>query len=65
LFDIVFCRNVLIYFEVPVRRMILDRIRRHLVPGGWLLLGGSETTVGVADGYTADRVGNTVVYRVD
>ena len=62
-FDIVFCRNVLIYFEVPVRRAILDRIRRVLTPGGCLILGGSETTLGVVDGYTADRVGNTVVYR--
>ncbi len=65
LFDIVFCRNVLIYFEVPVRRMILERIQRTLTPGGCLVLGGSETTVGVVEGYTAVRVGNTVVYRID
>jgi chemotaxis protein methyltransferase CheR len=62
-FDIVFCRNVLIYFEVPVRRTILERIHRVLAPGGCLVLGGSETTVGVVEGYTADRVGNTTVYR--
>lgn len=65
MFDVVFCRNVLIYFEVPVRRMILERIRHTLAPGGCLVLGGSETTVGVVEGYTAVRVGNTVVYRVD
>lgn len=63
-FDVVFCRNVLIYFEVEVRRMILERIRRVLAPGGFLVLGGSETTVGVAEGFVAARVGSTVVYQV-
>jgi len=64
-FDIIFCRNVLIYFEVSVRRMILERMRRVLAPGGCLMLGGSETTVGVVDGFTAVRLGGTVVYQVE
>lgn len=62
-FDIVFCRNVLIYFELDVRRRILDRIRKNLTPGGYLFLGSSESTVGLVDGFTAVRVDNTVVYR--
>ena len=65
LFDIVFCRNVLIYFEVPVRQRILEKIQRSLAPGGCLILGGSETTIGVVAGYTPVRIGNTVVYRVE
>jgi len=65
LFDIVFCRNVLIYFDVPVRQRILQKIQRSLAPGGCLILGGSETTIGVVDGYTPARIGNTVVYRVE
>ena len=65
LFDIVFCRNVLIYFDVPVRQRILEKIQRSLAPGGCLILGGSETTIGVVDGYTPARIGNTVVYRVE
>ena len=51
--------------ESPVRRMILERMRRVLAPGGYLMLGGSETTVGVVDGFTAVRLGGTVVYQVE
>ncbi|MGN6605565.1 MAG: CheR family methyltransferase [Jatrophihabitans sp.] len=62
-FDVVFCRNVLIYFELDVRRQILEKIRKNLTPGGYLFLGSSESTVGLVDGFTAVRVDNTVVYR--
>ena len=65
LFDVVFCRNVLIYFDIPVRKKILEKIRRTLAPGGCLILGAAETTIGVVDGYTPVRHGNTVVYRVE
>ncbi|HEV7206608.1 MAG TPA: protein-glutamate O-methyltransferase CheR [Jatrophihabitans sp.] len=65
IFDIVFCRNVLIYFEIPVRQQILDKVRRTLTPGGHLLLGAAETTLGVVDGYSPVRIGNTVAYRVE
>lgn len=64
-FDVVFCRNVLIYFELDVRRAILERIRKHIHPGGYLFLGTSETTVGLCEGYTATRLGNAVAYRVE
>ncbi|HVV36321.1 MAG TPA: protein-glutamate O-methyltransferase CheR [Acidimicrobiales bacterium] len=64
-FDIVFCRNVLIYFDLEVRRSILDRIRQRLPEGGYLFLGTSETTVGLAEGYTATRCGNAVAYCVE
>jgi chemotaxis protein methyltransferase CheR len=62
-FDIVFCRNVLIYFDLPVRQQILDRIRKALVPGGYLVLGTAETTVGVVEGYNAVRHGQTTVFQ--
>lgn len=65
IFDIVFCRNVLIYFDIPVRQSILERVRRTLAPGGYLVLGASETTVGVVEGYAAVRHGSSVVYRVE
>ena len=46
-FDVVLCRNVIIYFERRVQERILERILRHLRPGGWLLVGHSETLAGM------------------
>lgn len=48
-FDLVFCRNVLIYFDVRTKKKVLDTIWEHLLPGGLLYLGGAETTFGVSD----------------
>lgn len=47
-FDIVFCRNVIIYFERPNQERILTRLVRHLRPGGYLFLGHSETLAGMS-----------------
>ena len=46
-FDVVFCRNVIIYFERAVQELILGRICRYVRPGGWLILGHSETLTGM------------------
>ncbi len=43
LFDAVFCRNVMIYFDVPVRRALVDRIYRYVKPGGYFFVGHSES----------------------
>ncbi|WP_022720610.1 protein-glutamate O-methyltransferase CheR [Rhodopseudomonas sp. B29] len=48
-FDIVFCRNVLIYFDQPTKVGILDRIAKRLEPDGYLTLGAAETVVGLTD----------------
>ncbi|MGP8245433.1 MAG: CheR family methyltransferase [Bryobacteraceae bacterium] len=63
-FDLVFCRNVLIYFDVPTKRSILSRIRRCLAPGGHLLLGGSETTLNLDDRFVRRPVGNAMLYQM-
>jgi chemotaxis protein methyltransferase CheR len=41
-FDIVFCRNVMIYFDAPTQRKVLERIHRVMKPGGMLFVGHSE-----------------------
>jgi chemotaxis protein methyltransferase CheR len=48
-FDIIFCRNVLIYFELPTKRNILDRMSRQMSEPGVLFLGGAETVIGVSE----------------
>jgi len=53
-FDIVFCRNVLIYFDTATRRQVLERMVRTMRPDGALLLGAAETTMSL--GTTLERV---------
>jgi len=62
-FDIVFCRNVLIYFDNETKAKILGNIRGTLKPGGYLILGASETTLTVDDAYQRVKAGRAVVYQ--
>ncbi len=48
-FDIVFCRNVLIYFDQPTKARVLDSISRSLPEDGVLFLGGAETVLGISE----------------
>jgi chemotaxis protein methyltransferase CheR len=59
MFDIVFCRNVLIYFDQQTKVGVLDRIARLVERDGYLLLGAAETVVGLTDSFkpVADRRG--------
>jgi len=43
--DIIFCRNVLIYFDKPTQRKVVDRLCTHIRPGGYLMVGHSESMV--------------------
>jgi chemotaxis protein methyltransferase CheR len=57
-FDLVFCRNVLIYFDTPTKAKALEAIARQMAPDGLLYLGGAETVLGVSDRFApvpADR----------
>ncbi len=63
-FDAVFLRNVLIYFDLQTKRDVLRRVQQVMRPGGFLLLGAAETTLGVDDGWERVAVGRGSVYRL-
>ena len=44
--DVIFCRNILIYFDKPTQEAVLRQLCEHLRPGGYLFLGHSETLAG-------------------
>jgi chemotaxis protein methyltransferase CheR len=62
-FDIVFCRNVLMYFGREQARAALARITRALAPGGYLFLGHAETLRGLSDAYQLCHSGDAFYYR--
>jgi chemotaxis protein methyltransferase CheR len=50
-FDCVYCRNVLIYFDPPTKKDVLERIARQMPNDGYLVLGAAETVIGVTDAF--------------
>ena len=62
-FDVVYLRNVLIYFDLPTKQAILRRVRELMRPDGWLFLGAAETTLGVDDSWERVVVGRSSAYR--
>jgi chemotaxis protein methyltransferase CheR len=62
--DIIFLRNVLIYFDIPMKKTILKNLREVLQPDGYLFLGGSETTLNLDEHYTRMNVKHSACYRL-
>ncbi len=62
--DVVFLRNVLIYFSPDTKRMILEKIRKVMAPNAILFLGAAETTLGLGDAFQRVQVENSVFYRL-
>jgi len=63
-FDIIFCRNVLIYFSAEIKTDILTRMAKLLNPGGYLFLGGSESPTGYCNHFEMVKLKDGVVYRL-
>lgn len=61
-FDLVFCRNVMIYFDTQTKKNILKQLHGTMFRGGWLMLGGVETAFGVEEFFERRTVGNAPVY---
>ncbi len=62
--DVVFMRNVLIYFDTETKRAVLDRLRRVLKPDGFLFLGAAETTLNLDDSYERVLFDKATCYRL-
>jgi chemotaxis protein methyltransferase CheR len=63
-FDVILCRNVLIYFDVQTKTQILQDVRKRLRDGGYLLLGNSETTLNLEVDFERCVSGRAVLYQV-
>ncbi len=61
--DVVFCRNVIMYFDAPVRKRVVAAFHRKLVPGGFLLLGHSESLLNVSTAFELVHLSREMVYR--
>jgi chemotaxis protein methyltransferase CheR len=61
--DVIFCRNVMIYFDGPARRRLIHLFREKLVPGGYLLLGHSENLLNLSVDFELVHLRGDLVYR--
>lgn len=64
MFDVVFIRNVMIYFDLESKRTILKRIRQCLQPHGFLFLGTAETTMSIDSEWQPSTLGKATVYQM-
>ena len=62
--DIIFIRNVLIYFDLETKKSIMTKIRKLLKPEGYLFLGGAETTFNVDESYKRTQVEKSAYYQL-
>ncbi len=63
-FDIVMCRNVMIYFDTTLKKQILTGIRGVLAPDGYLLMGAAETVYNLDENYERKVIGPATVYTI-
>ncbi len=61
--DAIFCRNVIIYFDLAAKKRVIDLFAKTLVPGGFLLLGHSESLMNITTQFTLRHFVNDMVYQ--
>jgi len=61
--DVIFCRNVIIYFDTPTTQQVLTQFHNALAPGGYLFLGYSESLFRLFEGFELTEVAGAFVYR--
>lgn len=64
-FDLILCRNVLLYFDVATRQRVFDRLAGALTPDGWLMLSAGETVVGQTERFEPASCGSALYRRGD
>jgi len=62
-FDLIFCRNVIIYFSLELKKKIIEQFRSMLNPGGALILGASESLYPLTNEFVAVHEGPTIYYH--
>lgn len=63
-FDVIFCRNVLIYFAPQVKAKIINQMASVLNPGGYLFLGASESMTGLSDRFDMERYKHGIAFKL-
>lgn len=61
--DVIFLRNAIIYFDIPTKTELIDRLHNYLKPGGYLILGHSESLAGISEKF--ELKGKTIYRRID
>jgi chemotaxis protein methyltransferase CheR len=62
-FDVIFCRNVLIYFDDASRRMAAENLFENLEPGGYICLGHTESMSRITPLFEVRRFADAIVYQ--
>lgn len=61
--DVIFCRNVMIYFNLDTRRKVIDNFYDRLVPGGYMLLGHAESLMNISAAFSLKHLKYDMVYQ--
>jgi chemotaxis protein methyltransferase CheR len=64
-FDVIFCRNVIIYFSVDGKKTVLENLRQALEPEGILFLGSAESMYNLSTDFPSHNEGRTMYYTVN